>query len=101
MPETAMNKYHSLIMGENDVGLTGKCVDMQAVSKPFGQRVPFGFRFRFSVFATYPRHHAAAMARSTMSAISSDQSFSSSALVNGENSALGIRTTVEVPPVIA
>jgi len=39
MPEAAMNKYHSLVLGQNDVRRAGEvlAVKSEAVSKPVKQ----------------------------------------------------------------
>ncbi len=101
MPETAMNKYHSLIMGKTMSGLPESVLTCRRYRNPLGKECFSDFDSGLVFLPRIPDIISAAMARSTMSAFRQIRAFSSSALVNVENSAMGYTTTVEVPPVIA
>ena len=61
MPETAMNEYHSLVLGEHHVRGTRKFSDMEPIPESSGEKSGAKSSFRPSVLSSDARHHAAAL----------------------------------------
>lgn len=59
MPETAMNEYHGLVLGENQIRFPGEIFDMQAVAETGSMESFAENKLGLGIFAPDAGHHPA------------------------------------------